>query len=125
MGPSNKQNNGAISSSSTTPYQQLHSNNTIKASGDQSKVSATRPSTIATVTNTSARPSASPSGREALLRDEEGDNADYRLYMTERALTSFDTDESLSEEDKMVIQRLACRKFHMPGRTFWGDYCYW
>jgi len=34
-------------------------------------------------------------------------------------------DTSLSEHDKMIIQRLACRKFFIPGNSFWGDYIFW
>lgn len=51
------------------------------------------------------------------------DHPEY--YLSTLAQSRIKNDASLSEEDKMIIQRLACRKFHIPGKTFWGDYFYW
>ena len=32
---------------------------------------------------------------------------------------------TLSEHDKLIVQYLAMRKFHIPGNTFWADYWFW
>lgn len=47
------------------------------------------------------------------------------LYLSATMCDRMAHDATLSEHDKMVIQRLACRKFHVPGNTFWEDYRFW
>jgi hypothetical protein len=46
-------------------------------------------------------------------------------YMTESMIDKIQNDSSLTEYDIMVIQRLACRKFHVPGNSFIEDYLFW
>jgi hypothetical protein len=46
-------------------------------------------------------------------------------YMTSSMIENIQNDTSLSEYDIMVIQRLACRKFHVPGNSFIEDYLFW
>jgi hypothetical protein len=46
-------------------------------------------------------------------------------YMTDSMIDKIQNDSSLTEYDIMVIQRLACRKFHIPGNSFIEDYLFW
>jgi hypothetical protein len=112
----------ASSTSSTTPYH-LHQSTGSKSAHTDSKRNASSAQTTRTTIASTA--STSSSRRDAILRDLALENPEYRYYMTEYALSRIDTDETLSDDDVMVIQRLACRKFHMPGNTFWQDYIYW
>lgn len=64
-----------------------------------------------------------PDWSEITGRELENDHPEY--YMSERMQNRIQNDESLSGEDKLIIQYLACRKFHIPGNTFMGDYIYW
>jgi hypothetical protein len=62
-------------------------------------------------------------GKINIQDDFEDDHPGY--YMSERAKNRIDNDTTLTEEDKRIIQYLACRKFHIPGKSFWEDYFYW
>jgi hypothetical protein len=53
----------------------------------------------------------------------EGDHPEY--YLDQKCQERMANDASLSDHDKMIIQRLACRKFHIPGNDFWEDYAFW
>ena len=55
--------------------------------------------------------------------DLEDDHPEMYLSATMRDRMAHDA--TLSEHDKMIIQRLACRKFHIPGHTYWQDYWFW
>jgi hypothetical protein len=46
-------------------------------------------------------------------------------YMSEQMRYRMKNDETLTKEDKMIIQYLAMRKFHIPGNSYWQDYFYW
>lgn len=50
---------------------------------------------------------------------------DNDYLMSDAMRERLKTDTSLSDYDKMVIQHLAMRKFHIPGNGFWEDYRYW
>lgn len=47
------------------------------------------------------------------------------MYMSVEVQQRFKNDTTLSDYDRMIIQRLACRRFHIPGNTYWEDYIYW
>lgn len=57
------------------------------------------------------------------LDDDDCSHPEY--YVSQAFLEKMNNDQTLNEHDKMVIQRLACRKFHIPGQTFWQDYIFW
>lgn len=53
------------------------------------------------------------------------DNEHPEFYMSEQVSFRLQNDKTQSKEDKMTIQYLAMRKFHIPGNGFWEDYMYW
>jgi hypothetical protein len=53
------------------------------------------------------------------------DDSHPEYYVSLAFLEKMNNDDTISDHDKMVIQRLACRKFHIPGQTFWQDYSVW
>jgi len=55
--------------------------------------------------------------------DLEQDHPEY--YLSPQLRERMAHDASLSDHDKMIIQRLACRKFFVPGHAFWEDYIFW
>lgn len=62
-------------------------------------------------------------------RDEtEMDEDDYeycKQYLSPETKERIENDTTLTDYDRMVIQRLALRKWHIPGNTFWEDYFFW
>ena len=62
----------------------------------------------------------SETGMEIDLEDDHPE-----LYLSETIRDRIAHDVNLTERDKSLIQRLACRKFHIPGQTFWQDYWFW
>jgi hypothetical protein len=61
--------------------------------------------------------------RAACEEELEEDHLDY--YLSEQKRNELANDNTLSDHDRMIIQYLACRKFHIPGNSFWEDYSYW
>lgn len=57
--------------------------------------------------------------------NEESDLDHPEYYMSNSFIEKVKNDKTLTEHDIMIIQRLACRKFHIPGQTFWEDYQFW
>jgi hypothetical protein len=59
--------------------------------------------------------------------DEELEDEHPEYYMPPEVRERIEHDDTMSDLDKMVIQRLACRKFYVPElkHTFWQDYVYW
>ena len=57
--------------------------------------------------------------------EEDNDEQEATYYMSPEARDRLVHDSSLSDYDRMLIQRLACRRFHIPGNNFWEDYLFW
>jgi len=66
-------------------------------------------------------------GKSQLWTDYYSDSEDTHpeYFMSEEARNRINFDETLSDYDKMVIQKLAMRKFHIPGNSYWEDWSMW
>lgn len=53
------------------------------------------------------------------------DDEHPEYYLTNSMQDRISHDQTLSEHDKMIIQYLAMRKFHIPGNSYWEDYRFW
>lgn len=105
-----KSSSGGTQPSSSTPYQLQSNNNAVMASGKKAIVYK-------------LNSMSSDASKTECLEEEDDDHPEY--YLSKSVQNRIDNDSTLTEEDKMIIQRLACRKFHVPGHTFWQDYIYW
>ena len=56
---------------------------------------------------------------------DEDDALAFQYYTTDSMRERIDQTDNLSDYDKMVIQHLAMRRWHIPGYSYWEDYRSW